>query len=148
MKNTIFLFTAISTNLPQVEWSIENFISEDTHIILIFVLTEQYYYISDHNLNLKSLKINVKESEKRRNEVKNFLDKLSKKIKKNINVKVSKVILCGEQKDKVSYVIKKIDATAIVIGPDITNKKSYFIFESMEDYLCKNANTAVIKIDK
>lgn len=146
MKNIIFLFTSTSQNTPQIDWYNENLSSENIRIILIFILTENFYYITDTKLLNTSFKINNLEYEKRKLEVKDFLERVSTKL--NVSDKISKIILCGEQKEKISFVIKKIGASAIVVGPDVCNQKSYFIFQSMEDYLCKNAETAVIKVDK
>ncbi|RVD91863.1 hypothetical protein TUBRATIS_16730 [Tubulinosema ratisbonensis] len=146
MKNIIFLFTKTDFNTPQIDWFNENIFCEDTRIILIFILTENFYYLSDNKLLNFSFQINASESEKRKFEIKTFLEKVADKFKNKEFL--SKIILCGEQKEKLSFIIKKIGASTIVIGPDLSNKRAFSIFQSLEDYLCKNVEAAVIRVDK
>ncbi|TBU12903.1 hypothetical protein CWI38_0590p0020 [Hamiltosporidium tvaerminnensis] len=150
MKTIAYIFSKCDSNLPQIKWSIKEYIQPQIHqICLLYCLPERWYAINDPRTLLMCTNICKSDYSIRKKKISNYLNDIEKIIIKEFNsdIKVKKLIICGDEKYKLRAVLSSLNVEIVILGPDtLTDGLSKYFKKSLDEFVTNDINIPVLRV--
>ncbi|KHN69026.1 hypothetical protein CWI42_100100 [Ordospora colligata] len=124
------------------------FLCSAKHIVLIFMEKNSIFLFNDPRVVLESEKLVSTEKRLQRKAATEYLHMIENSIKRiNLEIEVSKLVICGDEKYKVRKCLECLGAEAVVLISEPRGKHLYeYLISPLEDYIFEMLQIPVIKV--